>query len=127
MLHFRFLVTVFVCTLLEDLYLYLIKGETGIEPKHWRLAECKCLLDDCLLGGLTLTERIPAKSLNELFNKTIQFYFSLQRSGSTNVFSTFYKYENGMKITYVDATYNHNYLALAGIRYKFVNDYNLTK
>lgn len=115
---------VFVCTLLEDLYLYLLKGETGSDPRHWRLAECKCILENCLLGGLTLTEKVPAKSLNELFSKTVQFYFSLQRSGSTNAFSTFYKYEKDMKITFVDATYNHNYFALSDIRKEFVRKSN---
>ncbi len=111
---------IFVCTLLEDLYLYLLKNKSRNEVEHWRLADCKCILDKCLLGGLTLTERITAKSLNALFNNTVQFYFSMQRSGSTNVFNTFYLYKEGMKISFSGAINNH-YYGLSKKRKEFVS------
>lgn len=110
---------IFVCTLLEDLYLYLLKGKKGDEEEHWRLADCKCALESCLLGGLTLTEKVPAKSLNALFNNTVQFYFSMQRSGSANAFNTFYKYVREMEITFEGAT-NQRYYGLSNIRKEFV-------
>jgi len=105
--------------LLEDLYLYLLKGKKGDKEKDWRLADCKCALENCLLGGLALTEKVPAKSLNALFTNTVQFYFSMQRSGSANAFNTFYKYEKGMEITFEDAIYNR-YKGLSNDRIKFV-------
>ena len=110
---------IFVCTLLEDLYLYLLKGKKGDEAEHWRLAECKSKLESCLLGGLTLSEKIPAKSLNALFNNTVQFHFSLQRSASANVFNTFFIYEKGMQITFAGATWKH-YENLGKLRERFV-------
>jgi hypothetical protein len=72
---------IFLCTLLEDLYLYKVKGKKGDDPEDWRLADCNCELDKCLLGGLSLTSTVPSKSLNALFNYTIQDYFRGQRSG----------------------------------------------
>jgi len=86
-----------------------------LEPEHWRLADCKCVLESCLLDGLTLTEKIPAKSLNLLFNNTVQFYFCMQRSGSANAFNSFYKYVKGMEITFECAT-NQRYYGLSNIR-----------
>jgi len=84
---------IFRCTLNEDLYIYKLKNRNGIAAEDWRLADCNCELDKCEHGGLILTEKIAAESLNKLFNKTAIFYFSLQNSGSTNVFYNFYKYE----------------------------------
>lgn len=110
---------IFLCTLLEDLYLYLLKGKKGDEVEHWRLAECKCALENCLQGGLTLTEKVPAKSLNAMFSNTVQFYFSMQRSGSASAFNTFYRYEKGMKITFDGAIYNR-YYGLSDARKEFV-------
>lgn len=91
---------IFLCTLLEDLYLFLYKGRKGNDPKDWGLAECKCMLDRCLQGGMTLTEQIPAESLAKLFCFTVMFYFSMQRSGSTNAFDSFFIYKPGMQITF---------------------------
>ena len=110
---------IFLCTLLEDLYLYLLKGKKGDEEEHWRLADCKCALENCLQGGLTLTEKVPAKSLNALFSNTVQFYFSMQRSGSASAFNTFYRYEKGMEITFDGAIYNR-YYGLSDARKEFV-------
>ncbi len=110
---------IFVCTLLEDLYLFLLKGKKGTEPEDWRLADCKCELENCLLGGLTLSEKIPAKSLNALFNNTVQFYFSMQRSAAANAFNTFYNYKKGMQITF-DGAMNQRYDGLANARKEFV-------
>lgn len=110
---------IFLCTILEDLYLYLLKGKEGREPQDWRLADCKCVLEECLLGGLTLTEKLPADSLNKLFSQTVMFYFSMQRSGATNAFNTFFRYKPGMKITFDDAT-NRRYGGLGNERDAFV-------
>lgn len=110
---------IFICTLLEDLYLYLLKGKNGDEAEHWRLADCKCELDKCLLGGLTLTVKIRAESLNKLFSNTVQFYFSMQRSGSANAFDTFFKYGKGIKINFED-TINKKYEEISKLRKEFV-------
>lgn len=110
---------IFICAVLEDLYLYLIKGKKGEDAEDWRLADCKCALEKCLLGGLTLTEKIPAESLNKLFSHTVMFYFSMQRSGSANAFNTFFKYKQGMDITFDGAT-NQRYNGLGKERERFV-------
>ncbi|ULQ55059.1 hypothetical protein KJS94_10450 [Flavihumibacter rivuli] len=106
---------IFVCNLLEDLFLYRLKGKKGDEEGHWRLAECKCALDRCILGGLTLSEKVPAKSLNALFNNTVQFYFSMQRSAAANAFNTFFLYKPGMRISFQGAT-NQLYEGLSNLR-----------
>lgn len=85
---------IFLCTLKEDLYLFLTHGGKKENSKDWRLVDCQCELVDCLRGGLTLSEKIVAESINKLFTQTVMFYFSLQRSGSTNVFSTFCLYDS---------------------------------
>jgi hypothetical protein len=113
---------IFLCTLLEDLYLYVQKDKKGDEIKHWRLADCKCVLESCLLGGLTLTEKIPAYSLNSLFNYTVQFYFSMQRSASTSTFSTFYLYYPFIDINF-DSAIHGNYKNLEHIRNDVVQNY----
>lgn len=95
---------IFICTLLEDLYLYLMKGKSGGNAEDWRLAECKCALEKCIMGGLTLSEKVPAQSLNSLFSNTVQFYFSMQRSGSANSFDTFFIYNEGMRLSFDSAT-----------------------
>ncbi len=97
----------FQCTLLEDLYLYLIKGKDGKEPDQWRLVECKVQLENCLLGGLSLSEKLQSNSLNSLFSNTVQFYFSLQRAATINVFDSFFIYEEGMNLTFTGATWQH--------------------
>lgn len=81
----------FSCLLLEDLYLYKLKDKLAKDPNNWRLVDCNCQLEDCITSNLTLSEKLPASSLNKLFSQTIMFYFSMQRSGSTNVFATFYQ------------------------------------
>lgn len=110
---------IFLCTLFEDLYLYLLNGKKGDDAEHWRLAECKCALDSCLMGGLTLTEKIPAESLNKLFSHTVMFYFNMQRAATANVFNTFYPYHEGMDITYAGATWQR-YIGLSNLRKQFV-------
>jgi len=92
---------ILLCSLNEDLYLYLIKGRIGNKPNDWRLAECICELKKCLEGNLQLSEVIKAESLNKLFSHTVQFFFPTQRSGSTNVFTTFYFYNENMKPTFL--------------------------
>ena len=110
---------VFVCTLLEDLYIYLMSGKKGNDPEDWRLAKSKCVLTECIMGGLPLSKNILAKSLNELFSNTVQHYFSEQRSGSANAFDTFFFYKKGMNITFEGATYGR-YDGLAKARREFV-------
>lgn len=110
---------IFVCTILEDLYLYKIKSRKGNELEDWRLADCICVLDKCLKGGLTLSEKIPALSLSMLFGYTVMFYFSLQRSGSANAFKTFFLYKPGMDISFHGAIHEL-YEGLGTIRKDFV-------
>jgi hypothetical protein len=110
---------IFVCSLLEDLYLYLLEGKRGDEEGHWRLADCKCALESCILGGLTLSEKVTAKSLNSLFNNTVQFYFSMQRSAAANAFNTFFIYKKGMRITFYD-TLKNRYESIGKLRKDFV-------
>ena len=112
---------IFVCTLLEDQYLYLTKDKKGEKLEDWRLAECKCELDNCILGGLTLSEKVPATSLNKLFSHTVQFYFSMQRSGSINALTSFFLYHDRMQISF-ESTMNQRYESLATIRKKIYND-----
>jgi hypothetical protein len=80
----------FTCTLLEDLYLYKLRNRKGDKESDWRLADCQCELAECTYGGLILHEKVRSPSLNSLFCNTVMYYFPLQRSGSINVFSTFY-------------------------------------
>ena len=89
------------------------------------MANCQCILDDCLLGGLTLTEKIPAESLNKLFSQTVMFYFSMQRSGSCNAFNTFFIYRPDMKV-YFDTALNELYDAIKIKRREFVAERNKT-
>jgi hypothetical protein len=91
---------ILLCSLKEDLYLYLLKGKLGKRPNDWRLADCICELKECLEGNLLLSENIKAESLNKLFSHVVQFFFPTQRSGSTNVFTTFYIYKEIMKPTF---------------------------
>lgn len=83
----------FECELLEDLYLYeSIRGDSRAvnDPVNYRLAECICELKSCISGNLILLENIREYSLNKLYSSTVQFYFSMRRSSSTNVFNTFF-------------------------------------
>jgi hypothetical protein len=106
---------IFVCNLLEDLYLYLVKGKKGEKAEDWRLAACKCQLENCLLGGLSLTSKVKSKSLNYLFSNTVQDYFRTQRTGSANAIKTFFLYTKGMKITF-DGALNQRYDSIDKLR-----------
>lgn len=106
---------VFLCTLLEDLFLVLSKSKKGDDPSHWHLSECACKLTDCLYGDLMILEHLPAPSLNKLYSDTVNFYFPLQRSGSTNVFETFYLYSDSMYFDSKDLKKN-NFESLASLR-----------
>ncbi len=112
---------IFVCTLLEDLYLYLQKGKKGDSEEDWRLAKCHCVLEKCLLGGLALTEKIPALSLNKLFSHTVMFYFNMQRSSAANAFHTFFLYKPNMHISF-DETMHERYEGLGDIRKNLVQE-----
>ncbi|HPD66417.1 MAG TPA: hypothetical protein P5050_12315 [Bacteroidia bacterium] len=91
---------IFTCIILEDLYIFKIKSRQGDKMDDWRLADCICRLDKCLLGGMTLSEKLQAQSLSMLFGFTVMFYFSLQRSASCNAFNTFFLYQEGMNISF---------------------------
>lgn len=106
---------IFLCTLKEDLFLFLVKGGDKKNPQDWRLADCICELDKCLEGGLLLSEKVKAESINKLFTKTVMFYFNLQRSGSTNVFSTFCLYPTDSEITF-SGFYSNRYYNLGNLR-----------
>lgn len=117
---------IFTCCLLEDLYLYKISSRKGEDLEDWRLADCKCVLDDCIAGGLTLSEKIPANSLNKLFSHTIMFYFNMQRSGSCNAFRTFFLYKPGMTVTFDGAKFE-NYEGLKQLRKQHVQKLKTAK
>ena len=112
---------IFVCRLLENLYLYLQKGKKGVNEGDWRLAKCHCVLEKCLLGGLTLTEKIPALSLNKLFSPTVMFYFNMQRSSAANAFHTFFLYKPDMNIRFEEAMHER-YEGLGDIRKNLVQE-----
>ncbi len=80
----------FACRLLEDQYVYLKKGATGKEFDDWRLEKCLCRLEGSVSGKPLDAEPLTANSLNKLFNKTLQHYFSNQRSAATNAFDNFF-------------------------------------
>jgi hypothetical protein len=105
------------CTLLEDLFLFISKNGDGGNPKDWRLAPCQCELTECKYGGLTITEKIKAESLNSLFSQTVMLYFNLMRSGSTNVFTTFYL-DPSPKEFKIRAIQEHEYTNLDSIRHE---------
>jgi len=94
---------IFTCIILEDLYMHKIKSRQGDKMDDWRLADCICVLDKCLEGGMALYEKLPAQSLSMLFGLTVMFYFSLQRSASCNAFKTFFLYDEGMNISFEGA------------------------
>lgn len=110
---------IFVCILKEDLYLYKMNERKGDRPDDWRLAQCKCELEKCLLGGLTLTSNVESESLNSLFNYTVQDYFRGQRTGATNAINTFFIYNTDLKITF-DGAKNRRYESLSELRKHFV-------
>jgi hypothetical protein len=105
---------IFLCLLLEDLYLVcnnrIIDNTTG-----WTLSKSKCQLTECIEGGVAISDKIKAESLNDLFSKTVQSYFSKQRCGSVNVFKSFFLYQDAMKITFQGIS-NHMYRKLEDVR-----------
>jgi hypothetical protein len=112
---------IFECILLEDLYLFKLKKRSGNDSEDWRLANCQCKLERCLLGGLALTEQIPTTSLNSLFCYTVMFYFSMQRSGSCNVFNTFFLFKPDEVPNFHSATWGqHKSNSLTSLRKKTV-------
>lgn len=111
---------IFRSTLLEDQYVFKVKGTNGGSPEDWRLAPCKCQLVDCLLGGLTLTEKVSAESLNALFSQTVMFYFNMQHSGSANVFDTFFEYDPTKRISFEEIKAKQ-YNSLGKLRTKLIS------
>lgn len=115
---------IFLCTLLEDLYIYFVKGRKTNDIEDWRLAECQCELEKCLVGGLTLTEKISSKSLNALFSNTVQFYFTNQRSTAANAFDTFFLYKKDIKNISFEGAINKRYRGLQDLRKDYVLERN---
>lgn len=106
---------IFTCTIHEDLYMFKQKNKNGSDIKDWNLAECICSLDECIKGGLTLTEKVPALSLSQLFGYTVMFYFNMQRSSACNSFNTFFIFNNDYKISFEKAKANE-YKSVGDIR-----------
>ncbi len=105
---------VFKCKTNDDLYIYLPLGAEKSNPTAWRLLDCSCYLTACIIGGLTLTDEVSAKSLNQLFQHTVMFYFSMQRSGSCNPFKTYFLLPEGEseKAITVSKIYANTYTSL---------------
>ena len=112
----------FTCKLLEDLYLYKLRDQPTENPMNWRLSDCDCEIDNCILGDLKIHEKVRAQSLNKLFDQIIQTYFRRERSASANVFNTFFKYDNNKRYHLHAATWSH-YETLAKIRVAKVSEY----
>ncbi len=105
---------VFECKTNDDLYIYLPLGSDKTDPFSWRLLDCSCYLTKCIIGGLTLTDTVTAKSLNQLFQHTVMFYFSMQRSGSCNPFKTYFllSEDTSEKIITIDKIYANAFTLL---------------
>jgi hypothetical protein len=84
---------IFTCHLLEDLYVYLVKGKMGDDRTHWRLSDCKVQLLECLHGQIATPFSLSAESLNGLYIRTSQFFFPFQNCGSANAFDVFHLYD----------------------------------
>lgn len=89
---------IFLCELLEDLYLYKIETRSAADRLAWRLTNCACQLVSCLQGDLAISEQLQAESLNALFRKVVNYFFVHQRSDSVNALDSFYLYQPGMQI-----------------------------
>lgn len=116
---------IFTCALQEDLYIYKLNKRKGDSDADWRLVDCLCILDECLIGGLTITQRIQAESLNKLFSHVVTFYFPHQRSTACNAFSTFYLYD-GREIVY-SGPINETYESLGRLRKLIANEIEKAK
>jgi hypothetical protein len=113
---------IFMCKLNEDLYLYCNPGMEKSVPKNWRFVDCVCELDGCIQGGLTLTEKITAESINKLFSQTVMFFFNMQRSGSTNVYDTFFLFSPDLEITF-SGMLSKRYYSLGNLRSDFAKKF----
>lgn len=114
---------VFECVINDDLYIYLPRGAEKTNPISWRLLDCSCHLTKSIIGGLALSEEVTAKSLNQLFQHTVMFYFSMQRSGSCNPFKTFFILPDSLSpdtIT-INKIYAHEFTYLDNLRSKKVH------
>lgn len=67
----------------EDLYLYRDQN------MQWRACECICRVVKCENNSLSYTYPIQARTLNDLFGKTVAYYFAFKRSQATNIYNTF--------------------------------------
>lgn len=118
----------FQCILLEDLYLTKLKKRSGDQEKDWRLSSVICELEVCTYGDLEITEKIRGTSLSNLFSRTVQFYFSNQRSTAINAFADFYLLQEDLvnnphtELTLSRAA-NHLEYSLADIRQEIVSYY----
>lgn len=117
---------VFKCTILEDLYLYLPGEADKNHPVNWRLCDCHCKLNSCIIGEIAISDDIHAKSLNQLFTNTVMFFFSLQRSGSCNPFNTFFmlKVNEPEKDIALHKIFASDYTFLKNLRSDYVSKFN---
>lgn len=111
---------VFECKIVDDLYIYLPIGADKTYPISWRLLDCSCHLTKSVIGGLTLSEKVTAKSLNQLFQHTVMFYFSMQRSGSCNPFKTYFILPENLpsETITLNRIYAHEFTYLDNLRFK---------
>ncbi len=114
---------VFQCILLEDLYLYLKKGNDGNDHLGWRLAKCNCQIESCVLGGVEVYNKVESDSLNSQFTKTVMHYFSEQHCGSTRAFTTFFRHEKEEEINFYGAA-NEQFETLNKIRIRVAREYS---
>jgi hypothetical protein len=110
----------FSCELLEDLYAYKKSKGKGDDVDDWRLCDCLCKIDKCLMGNLALSEYVVAPSLNWLFSLTVMFYFSMQRSSTCNAFTTFFLLPENGRATLGDAK-TRAYRSLNDLRIELLN------
>lgn len=115
---------IFTCKLLEDLYCTTpyFEGYKNypyeIEETQFRACDCMVQLEQCILGNTTIKEPIIAASLNQLFNNTVQTFFSNQHSGSCNIFETFGVYDPRLE----SKKYLNNSLPKLKVLRKYVYD-----
>jgi hypothetical protein len=49
---------------------------------------------------MKVTENVASESLNNLFSRTVMFYFSNQRSGAANALTTFFLHDPKVEISF---------------------------
>lgn len=119
---------IFLSILLEDLYIHLKKDKKGDNINDWQLVNSVIRLENCISSDIKIVEKIQADSLNQLYSKTVTFYFNMQRSASANAFTSFYLYKPNLSIVYQPGFNNdnnafHNFQNLQDLRIKNVKKF----